>query len=138
MREIKYAILHCSASDHPQHDNIETIYKWHVHERGFSDVGYHYFIRKNGMLEIGRPIGIMGSHCKAMNMNHASIGICCSGEKEFTKEQFQTLSKLCKNLIDIFGILPENIQGHNHYEKNKTCPNYDVQKFKVDILLSSK
>ena len=54
-RKIYRVFMHCSASDHTHHDNIETIRSWHL-ERGFSDVGYHYFIRKNGTLEQRRDL----------------------------------------------------------------------------------
>ena len=55
-RHVDRVFLHCSASDDPDHDDIETIRRWHVDERGWSDVGYHYFIRSDGTLQEGRPL----------------------------------------------------------------------------------
>jgi hypothetical protein len=58
MRDINSIIIHCSAT---QGDvSIETIRKWHVEERGFRDVGYHYVIRTNGTIEVGRPLSEAG------------------------------------------------------------------------------
>ena len=54
-RYVDQVFLHCSASDVPAHDNLETIRRWHL-DRGWRDVGYHYFIRKDGTLERGRDI----------------------------------------------------------------------------------
>ena len=51
LRPIDRVFVHCSASDYPQHDNVATMRQWHL-ERGWSDVGYHFFIRKDGTLEI--------------------------------------------------------------------------------------
>ena len=37
-RRVDRIFLHCSASDVPAHDNVETIRKWHL-DRGFDDIG---------------------------------------------------------------------------------------------------
>ena len=52
-RHVSRVFLHCSASDNPKHDKISVIRKWHL-DKGWSDVGYHYFIRKDGTVEEGR------------------------------------------------------------------------------------
>jgi len=51
-RRIDRVFLHCSASDVPAHDNVETIRAWHV-ARGFDDIGYHFLIHKNGDISRG-------------------------------------------------------------------------------------
>jgi N-acetyl-anhydromuramyl-L-alanine amidase AmpD len=126
MRDLKIIdklILHCSDSDLPQHDNIDTIRQWH-HERKFSDVGYHYFIRKTGQIEIGRPLYRIGAHCIGQNLK--SIGICLSGRHEFTKIQFAAANDLIKSLMDRFRITKENVYPHNHFDRKKTCPNFNL------------
>lgn len=128
-RNIDTLVLHCSDSDNPLHDNARTIEEWH-HLRGFKKIGYHFFIRKDGTIEIGRDLKEIGAHCAAEGINHHSIGICLSGSHAFTREQFSSLKKLCRNLCDVFSLTSENIFGHNHFEKNKTCPNFDVLKFR--------
>ena len=40
-RAVTRVFIHCSASDHPEHSNAETIRLWHL-ARGFADIGYHY------------------------------------------------------------------------------------------------
>ena len=55
-RRIDRVFLHCNASDDPDHDDIRAIRDWHVNGRDWEDVGYHYFIRKDGTLEAGRPL----------------------------------------------------------------------------------
>jgi len=135
LRKINSIILHCSSSDIPGHDNIETIRKWHVEERGWSDVGYGFYIRKSGQLEIGRPISKAGAHARGYNSN--SVGICLGGLKNFQKEQFLTLYQLSRNLIDIFGIEENGYFGHNVVDANKTCPNFDVGPIK-DLLWKKK
>lgn len=129
-RDIAYInliIVHCSDSDHPEHDNIATIRKWHIEERGFSDVGYHYFVRKNGQIEKGRKIDEIGAHCK--NQNTKSIGICLSGSKEFTEYQFKATAKMIKDLCHICYNIPgpKSVRPHHFFNKGKTCPNFDLK-----------
>lgn len=54
-RPVSRVFIHCSASDNPDHDSVAVIRNWHL-ENGWSDIGYHYFIRKDGVIQEGRPI----------------------------------------------------------------------------------
>jgi len=118
-------IIHCSDSDVPEHDNIEAIRRWHVDERGWKDVGYHFFIRKDGSIEKGRDVRIAGAHCKGHN--HDSVGICLSGKKEFTLDQYIALGALMQIIHIEYG--PMDVYPHNHYDSGKTCPNFDSKLF---------
>ena len=127
MRFIDKFILHCSASDVESHDNIKTIRHWHVDERGWSDVGYHFFIRKDGTLEVGRPIERIGAHAKGVNKT--SIGVCLSGDKNFTELQMNATRKLYLMLLQFI----PNLTIHGHCEfSTKTCPNFDYKYHIID------
>ena len=118
-------IIHCSDSDRPEHDSINVIDEWHK-ERGWICVGYHFFIRKNGEIENGRPISTEGAHCKGQN-DH-TLGICLSGKHEFNKAQFQSLRNLMLYLVNI--VLPNEdykIWPHRFFNHHKTCPNFNLQ-----------
>tara|TARA_R100000656_G_scaffold124922_1_gene104384 strand:- start:5513 stop:5956 length:444 start_codon:yes stop_codon:yes gene_type:complete len=119
MRKIDGIICHCSASDEANHDNVEIIRSWHV-ARGWDDIGYHFFIQKDGNLQIGRPIIKDGAHC--YGQNKTSIGICLAGNGDFTEFQFKTLKKLCLNLCEIFGLDDSQIYPHWYFNENKKCP----------------
>lgn len=121
--------LHCSCSDNSLHDNINTIREWHTlpppKGRGWSDVGYHFFIRQNGTMEIGRPVE---RPCAAVKgFNEHMIAICLSGKNCFTIAQYSTAAKLCRNLMDAFNIHESKIFPHHYFNPDKTCPNYDIQ-----------
>ena len=45
MRSINEIIVHCSATREGQHIPVETIKKWHVEGRGWTDIGYHFLYR---------------------------------------------------------------------------------------------
>jgi N-acetylmuramoyl-L-alanine amidase len=125
MRDVNKIIVHCSDSDIPSHDNIETIRKWHVEENGWSDVGYHYFIQSTGDIQEGRPIEKAGAHVK--NHNHDSIGICLHGKKTFTEAQFRSLKRLIGKLVFEYNIPEAEVYGHRDFDDKKTCPNFEVE-----------
>ncbi|NFV47514.1 hypothetical protein FDJ70_07485, partial [Clostridium botulinum] len=41
---------------------VEDIHRCHK-ENGWSGIGYHFFVRKDGSIYKGRPEGVLGSHC---------------------------------------------------------------------------
>ncbi|QZT38259.1 N-acetylmuramoyl-L-alanine amidase [Halosquirtibacter xylanolyticus] len=124
MRKIHKIILHCSDSDIHDHDNIQTVRQWHLN-RGWKDIGYHYFITKDGRVRWGRNPASFGAHCAGHNRD--SIGICLSGRRKFTPDQFCSLRMLLIQLMKEFDIPKTAIFGHNHFNKKKSCPNFDVQ-----------
>ena len=80
MREINKIIVHCSATREGENFEVAEIRKWHVEGRGWSDIGYHFYIDLYGQIHKGRDIAKMGAHCKGQNRN--SIGICYCGGVE--------------------------------------------------------
>ena len=56
MRSINEIIVHCSATREGQHIPVETMKKWHVEGRGWSDIGYHFYIELDGTIKKGRDI----------------------------------------------------------------------------------
>ena len=130
MREIKMAIIHCSDSDEVSADNMAEIRRWHVQERGFRDIGYHFVIRQGchgidrGTIEIGRPIEQIGAHCQGWN--NFSIGIVLCGKANFNNDQFLACSKLLSMLKTIWPYM--TIHAHNEFNKAKTCPNFPIEK----------
>lgn len=139
MREINRIILHCSATREGQDVTTETIKNWHVLDRGWSDIGYHYVIRLDGCLEAGRPIVRPGAHCKGMNED--SIGVCYIGGVELdgetpkdtmTPEQEDTFRELVQSLRVVW-TNHLTLHGHNEFS-DKACPSFKVNEKFADIL----
>lgn len=123
-RKVITTFLHCSASDHAHHDNIATMRKWHM-DKGWSDVGYHFFIRKDGTLEAGRSLE--KTPAAQRGHNTYSVAICLHGLKEakFTDAQFETLKKLCIEIHEAYG---GNMTFRGHREvSSKACPVFDYK-----------
>lgn len=56
--------------------SVEDIHQWHL-KKGWSGIGYHFLVRKDGTIYQGRPEDTIGAHAKGAN--HDSIGICFEG-----------------------------------------------------------
>lgn len=140
MRTINEIIIHCADTPRSWMDGRSTaekvaeIRRWHVEERGWSDIGYHYVIDVDGTVKEGRPVDRTGAHVAGHNAN--SIGICLIGGKggtadddffqHFTPAQSQALIRVVGDLKRRFGDL--KLSGHNQYA-NKACPCFHVPTF---------
>jgi N-acetyl-anhydromuramyl-L-alanine amidase AmpD len=131
VREINLIVIHCSDSDVSTHDDISVIRKWHVQERGWKDVGYHYFITKSGDIQLGRYEDVAGAHAQGFNSH--SIGICLSGKKQFSERQFFMAARLISGLMLRYGLTLLDIVPHNQLNTGKSCPNFDLSKIKKHI-----
>ena len=129
MRKINQIVIHCSDTPASMDIGAITIRKWHTKERGWSDIGYHFVIRRNGTIENGRAIETIGAHVGGHNIN--SIGVCWVGGKDGidnrTNEQKESLFLLLSGLIDKFP--NSEILGHRDFEGvKKYCPSFDAKK----------
>ena len=130
-REINRIIIHCSYTSPSMDIGVKTIRDWHVNDNGWDDIGYHYVITRDGKIQKGRPIEVMGAHVRGHNED--SIGICMVGgmsdegndDCNFTHWQWDALSALIGDLEMMFGKL--EIHGHREFDENKTCPTFDVK-----------
>ncbi len=130
MRGITLIIIHCSAVPPDLESGFKEIDGWH-HDRGFTNgCGYHYIVRRDGSIETGRPLEMIGAHCVGHNKH--SIGICyegglnAAGEAADTRtaEQKVTMRKLLEQLHEQF---PKAvIVGHNVFNRTKKCPCFDA------------
>ena len=77
MRDLNRIILHCSATREGKDFSVDTIRGWHVNGNGWSDIGYHWVIRIDGSIEVGRPLEKSGAHTKGHNKD--SVGVCYIG-----------------------------------------------------------
>jgi N-acetylmuramoyl-L-alanine amidase len=127
------------------------IRRWHIEDNDWSDIGYHYVIRRSGTLEPGRPLEKVGAHTTGHNIG--SIGVCLVGglqdgtggdanndgtiddlenrfrgkpENNFTPLQYITLTRVIKDLLIRFP--HASVHGHNEFAA-KACPCFDVREW---------
>jgi len=131
--------------------DIQDVRRFHM-QKGWSDVGYHYFIQRDGTVEKGRTDTTPGAHARGYNLY--SLGICMAGgcamvgpketpsadfwyaefaarakgENNFTAEQFLSLGTL---LDDLKADHPNaEILGHRDLPGvRKVCPSFDLREW---------
>lgn len=114
-----------------------TVYdvdRCHKVDKGWSGIGYHFFVAKDGRVYRGRPEGAIGAHCKDHNLNTLGIG----AEGNYMKEtmplaQKNAIIELCKYLCNKYGIT--DVRGHKEAPYSTNCPgiNYPLQEIKAAI-----
>ena len=150
-RRINYIAIHCTATPESQNLTVEQIRKQHK-KQGWSDIGYHYVVYRDGTVNVGRDVNIAGAHVNGYNAN--SIGISYVGGLEpqrpgvaynklkakDTRTEAQKAS-LLSLMMDLRKLYPKaRIQGHRDFspDKNhngtiepsewiKDCPSFDAK-----------
>lgn len=129
-RNITEAIfVHCSATKPSMDIGVREIRQWHK-EQGWLDVGYHFVIRRDGTVEEGRPIDVVGSHVKGWN--EKSVGICLVGgindsmqpEANFTNAQMSSLMDILERVSAKYPKAP--FKAH-HDVAAKACPSFHLK-----------
>lgn len=142
-RRVELIVIHCSASradrDFTEHD-LEVCHL----RRGFSGIGYHFYIRKDGRTVATRPVEKVGAHARGYNAH--SIGICYEGGLDAkgrpadtrTVRQRDAMAALLIELLQrypgsrVLGHrdLSPDLNGNGEIEPEewvKQCPCFDVE-----------
>lgn len=107
MQEVKYIIIHCSATRENRDFTVEDLLRCH-RQRKFRTIGYHFYIRRSGIITQHRKLKEVGAHCRPWN--RCSIGICYEGGLDAeghpadtrTQEQCEQLLLLLMKLRKLF------------------------------------
>lgn len=98
---------------------VWEINDWHLNN-GWTGIGYHYYIRKDGSVYRGRPEWALGAH--AVGHNDRSIGICCEGAymtETMPAAQLASLKALLRDIMGRYG----KLALRRHKDVNSTdCP----------------
>ena len=89
----------------------QQIDNWHK-GNGWSGIGYHFFIRKDGSIYRGRPEWAVGAHASGRNSD--TIGVCVEGNYEEEKTMPQTQKNSVKEILRYLkGKYPKaELKGH--------------------------
>lgn len=122
MTAINTLVVHCSDTADNVNFSAKDIHDMHI-GFGWDGIGYHKVIKRDGVIENGRPEYWVGAHVKGKNED--SLGVCLIGRKKFNKKQLKSLEKILRNWKEKY---PNAIiLGHYQATKTKkTCPNFDV------------
>ena len=133
MRTITLIIIHCSATPEGKSLSAEACRQDHIRHRGFRDIGYHFYITRDGEVHICRPVHQIGAH--ATGWNDKSIGICYEGglDECGRPADTRTYAQKC-SLLDLLRQLKTDypqasILGHYQLSNSihKACPCFDAK-----------
>lgn len=130
-------ILHCADTrpywmmGRPLVEDVTEIRRWHVEQRGWRDIGYHWVIDRDGKRAPERSETEIGSHVEGHN--RGTIGTCLLGgygakaddqfESDFTPVQREAVVRLIVEIKARTAI--RTVSGHNDYAV-KACPGFQV------------
>ena len=121
----KYIILHHRAGN----GTVESIHAQHL-TQGWTGIGYHFYVRKDGSVYKGRPVETVGAHCT--NYNTVSVGVCFEGNFDNEKMSAAQL-KAGQELVSYLKSLYPSAEVKRHKDFGGTaCPgkNFPFEKIK--------
>lgn len=144
MRKIDLIQIHCSATRYDMDVTADMVDKWHK-ARGWSGIGYNFFIRLDGTVENGRPVekapaGVFGHNATAIAICYAG-GLDGQGKPADTRTPMQkaAMAQLVKAQAIKYKVPVTRILGHRDlspdtnkngkvdaWEWLKACPSFDV------------
>lgn len=98
--------------------------------QGWAGIGYHFVIRKDGTIELGRPYWAIGAHAYGFNSNSIGIHVCGNFDiAEPTKEQLDALPMLIADICDAYGFIAGAgiVVGHRDLMAT-ACPGNNLYK----------
>jgi len=102
---------------------LRKIQRYHIHENGWGDIGYHYLIDESGRVFEGRNDRWQGAHAGG-NANVANLGICLLGDfrgHRPTPAALDSLRRLIDEYCSTNGIPRSQVIAHQDV-KNTECP----------------
>lgn len=128
---VRFLVVHCSATRSDRDYTVGQLRADHL-ARGFREIGYHFYIRRNGAIVHPRPLGQMGAH--ALHYNRCSIGICYEGGLDADGRPCDTRTeaqkeKLLETLEILKKVYPQAcIVGHYQLSRDihKACPCFNA------------
>lgn len=131
--KITHLVVHYTATYPDQRPEVTAavVDQWHRNRTPpFRKIGYHYFIRRDGTLEVGRAENEIGAHVGGQNTG--KLGICWAGGLEhgspkglnnMTRAQERTLVALLQRLLDKYP--GAKVVGHRDLAPTQ-CPGFNV------------
>lgn len=132
-------VLHCSATPDSKKSiySVGDIRRWHVYDNGWSDIGYHWYLTRDGVWHKGRSESVKGAHAGASgNLN--SIGVCYEGTFQPSESQIKALCEKYLDLKKRYGISYHHWQPHYKYKASKTCPGFGIELIRTIFRLYEK
>ena len=125
-------VIHCTATPPSMDIGVEEVRDWHVHDRGWQDVGYHFIIRRDGRIEVGRPLMQIGAHARGYNAD--SVAVAYAGGVNEQNEPYDNRTSYQKDslwqLLKTLRLMWPTADVCGHCDLPgvaKACPSFSVK-----------
>lgn len=141
-REVTELVVHWTETPTNKNIGSEELNDLHV-AFGLDGLGYHYVIRRDGTLQRGRPVNIVGQHAPTNNHDQRSIGIVFVGginapsgtpnldsfisAQSLTRSQLNTFDHICRAFYAVFP--GGQIIGHSEIDEDEFDPGFSVTEY---------
>ena len=118
---VRFIVIHCSATQSDRDYTVEQLLRDHK-VRGFRTIGYHFYIRRSGIVTQHRRLLEVGAHVRGLNR-------CSITADTRTPEQKEQLRELLWKLHTLF---PHAlIVGHRDLPGvKKACPCFSCDEYR--------
>lgn len=126
-----FALHHTAILSEPSKSiegKMRDMQDFHMDNRGWEDIAYHFFIDANGYIAEGRRLSRKGDMTTRPGSNvdiSGLINISLEGDltkEKPTQEQLKSLNHLLCWLSNTYQISASEIYGHNDYYPQTRCP----------------
>ena len=122
---VRWLVLHQSGAEGEVGETVVEIDREH-RKRGLLQIGYHFVIKTDGTVELGRSLDIPGAHTRGYNQ--FSVGVCLVGkvgELPTDGQRLSILELLRQMELNYPGI---ELIGHSDLPyTGKPCPGFNVK-----------
>lgn len=105
----------------------EGIRDYHVGQRGWSDIGYHYGVGPDGSIWRLRPVTRAGAH--VLNRNRHTVGVVLLGNYDVedpVKHGLGVVAQVVRVVCERFKLKAGQIRFHREFQ-DKTCPGKRIE-----------
>jgi N-acetyl-anhydromuramyl-L-alanine amidase AmpD len=119
--QFTHVVVHHIAAQTATKADLE---QWHKVERGWYDIGYHWYVKKDGRVIACCPESMVGAH--AGKHNPYTIGIAAEGDYErfdtsMPSAQFEALTNKILDIMNRYNMPKTNIFYHGELSSTE-CP----------------
>ena len=126
-----FIVVHTTATPEGRDLDVKAIDRMH-RDRGFTGIGYHFIIKLDGTVQLGRPQEMVGAHVEGHNSNSVALsyigGVTAEGKAKDTRTPAQVVA-MTDLIRDLMKEYPNaTVLGHRDFPKvRKDCPCFDVR-----------
>lgn len=120
--KITHICIHHSAA--PATIAIQNVAEYHVKDRGWPGIGYHFYVKPDGATYQTNHMETVSYH--VADNNHYTVGVCVAGDFTYQPPpatQVEAAARLVAWLMQELKVPDAHIMGHKEFPKNDTsCP----------------